>query len=223
MKAIILAAGSDVRPQKHGFPPNSKPKCLYHINGETILEGITSSLRKAGIKKIRVVIGYKGTQIEEYNRKHGLGLETVYNSRYEIDAVNSLLVGVKDVNEDVLILLGDIIVTPEIIRKFVDHRVPLVWIRTDKAYENASYQPVRGKQWCIVKATRKKLKIFRKARDYSEQFLRKSGWSKAEGYSAGLYGALFEALHCNGPVGEIILNNIIEDVDYYTQTDEGKK
>ena len=43
------------------------------------------------------------------------------------------------------------------------------------------------------------------------------------GFSTSLYGALFETLYQNGPVGEVLLQAEIRDIDFLRQTDEGKR
>ena len=54
MKAVILAAGMP----HESFPRDDKQKTLYKFNGEVLLERTVNQLREAGIKDVRVVIGY---------------------------------------------------------------------------------------------------------------------------------------------------------------------
>jgi len=115
MKAIILAAGG---PKSSWFPPDPKPPVLFHWHGEMILERVVHVLRESGIRDIRIVAGYKANMIEEMNETREWGCEVVLNARWEEDAVNSLLQGIKGVEDDVLIILGDLLVHPDQIRSF---------------------------------------------------------------------------------------------------------
>jgi len=115
MKAVILAAG---RPGKT-FPDNSKQKVLYHVNGEVLLERLVRQLREAGFESIRIVTGYDAEGIEEFNRDRKLGLELVYNPQWTGDPVESLRCGTKDLNDDALIVFGDILASTQIFRKFL--------------------------------------------------------------------------------------------------------
>jgi len=90
----------------YGFPPDSKPKCLFHYKGEVILEHTVRILRDCGINNIRIVVGYKREMIEQFNKERNLGLEVVY-ARGET-CRDTLLAGLEGVIEDVLILFGDV-------------------------------------------------------------------------------------------------------------------
>jgi len=111
MIGLILAAGPTCCCDTIGFPPNSKPKSLFHhIKNDsnlTLLERQVRLLRKNGIKRIRIVTGYRSQDIEQFNREKNLGLELVYNPKWETDGVNSLIVGVQDLDDDLLIVYGD--------------------------------------------------------------------------------------------------------------------
>jgi len=124
---LIIAAGPTWCFDQVGFPPKSKPKCLFHPimpnwnptlytsdpigyayrSDETLLERQVRLLRKKGIKRIRIVTGYRSQDIELFNREKNLGLEIVYNPKWETDSVNSLIVGVQDLDDDLLIVYGD--------------------------------------------------------------------------------------------------------------------
>jgi len=126
---LIIAAGPTWCFDVVGFPPESKPKCLFHPGHKlrnwntafyksdpsggknnsdlTLLERQVFLLRKNGIKRIRIVTGYRSQDIELFNREKGLGLDFLYNPKWETDAVNSIIVGVEDLDDDLLIVYGD--------------------------------------------------------------------------------------------------------------------
>jgi len=111
---LILAAGPTCCCDTIGFPPNSKPKCLFHYykddSDETLLERQVRLLRKKGISRIRIVTGYRHQDIEQFNRDKSLGLELIYNPKWEIDGVNSLIVGIQGIEDDLLIVMSDLFI-----------------------------------------------------------------------------------------------------------------
>jgi len=64
--------------------------------------------RKNGIKRIRIVTGYRSKDIDQFNRDKSLDLELVYNPNWETDSVNALIVGIQGIEDDLLIVMGDI-------------------------------------------------------------------------------------------------------------------
>lgn len=126
MKVIIPAAGP-IAPG-YGFPENSKPICLYHRKGEVLLERQVRILRSLGLNDIRVVIGYRKELIEQFIKEKNLNLELVEN----LDAIKdvfgtggwptflvSLRKGLDGVDDDVLIIMSDIYLTHDGIKKLL--------------------------------------------------------------------------------------------------------
>jgi len=223
IKAVVLAAG---RPGDT-FPNNSKQKILYHVNGEILLERLIHQLREAGFEDIRLVTGYGARGIEEFNRDRNLDLELVYNPEWDGDPVESIKVGVKDLNDDALIIFADILANTQIFKKFLECEAPLAWIKTiipwgaplppDEVYKN-------DRQVCIVKVAHEKLTIFEEenAEKYLTQIINRCYPDMTERDDGGRSNALFlEGMYRNGPVEEIIVPSPIRDIDYYDQTDEG--
>ena len=73
MKAIILAAGRGSRMKELTI---DKPKCLLKVKGIPLLERQLYSLKKAGIKDIAIVTGYKNDMLSKY------GLKEFHNERW---------------------------------------------------------------------------------------------------------------------------------------------
>lgn len=203
MKAIILAAGRTISAKETGgnefyFPENSKPKCLFHIHGEALLEKQVRTLRGVGINDIRIVVGYKKEMIEEFNEEKNLGLEIVYNPTAESDrkvngfwikGMESVKAGLQGIDDDVLIILGDVSLKRDGVKKVLEDEHPIVWVLE------------RG-WWHVFKIAREKLPLLRK---YN---------------GAGVMQPLRD--FCAANEGVEITGTGIDDVDYYTQTDEGK-
>lgn len=235
MKAIILAAGG-VRAIKHGkrtrylFPPNSKPKCLFRVDGKVILNTLVQALRGGGISNIRIVVGYRAKDIEKFNRRNQLGLEVVYNEDWNTDAVKSILVGINGVQDDVLILFSDLKnVTADVIRRFVECPEPLAWIKLKKKYRSMDPEIYVGdRQVYIVKVAKEKLHIFDQAYEHLERSKKRYG----DTYSLTAFPAksgqmillaLLETLYQNGPVADVLIHPPLHDVDLLKQTDRGKR
>lgn len=227
MKAVILAAGktSTVR---YGFPEGSPPKCLFHVGGEVILTRMVQALKQAGIKDIRVVTGYGREHIEKFNEEHDLGLELVYNPKWNVDAINSILVGLKNIDQDVLLLFSDIIINASVIRKFVECKNSLAWIKVKQPYTR-NFDPLilRGDRMvCITKTAKEKLGMFKQAYLHARNFLgryevyRGFKGGKADNLGIKILAALFEMFYRNGPVHDVIIERKIHDLDYYKQSDE---
>jgi len=109
IKIIILAAGTGSR-LGHGIP-----KAMVELdNSTTIMDQQLENIKKAtGTENIRVVLGYKGSLIEEKHPE----LEYLYNPRYrETNTSKSLLIGLEDLDEDVIWMNGDVVFDPEILR-----------------------------------------------------------------------------------------------------------
>lgn len=221
MKAVILAAGA---PRIRGWFPSEQAKCLYEVDGEVILARMVRCLREAGVQDIRIVVGYYRQNIEKFIAEHRLNVEVVCNQRWETDAVASLLDGIKDVDDDVLILFGDCVIRTEVIEDFLACPESLVRIKL----KNDPHLPLGGEiesKIHIVKVAREKLGIFDKAYEHMERCMKFH--SAYEGVSHGtgiaLVCALTEMLRQNEPVGEVLVHPAMKDIDLYKQTDKGKK
>jgi len=214
---------------KCGFPRDNKPKTLYRIDGEVLLERTVKQLREAGIKNIRVVTGYGANRIRKFNLEKKLNLELTHNPKWDTDAIESLRTGVKDIGDDALILYSDILVNVEVLRKFLECDAPLAWLKLIKPWgkpwpTNKNDEIYRGdRNICIVKVAKEKLEIFNRAEEYAEQWLKRYGRSADGGSALHLDALLMEALYQNGPVEDIVIPVNVGDIDYYRFTDEGKE
>lgn len=103
MKVIILAAG---RGTQLGDLTAEYPKCLLPFGQETVLQREVRLVSKAGVSKrdIIVVVGYQDKKIP-----HDDYTIIVNKDYYKTDNAYSLYLALKDINEDVLILDGDLV------------------------------------------------------------------------------------------------------------------
>ena len=108
MKAIILAAG---RGSRLGKLTEDKPKCMLEFGTETILERQIRILGTCGIceQDIIVVAGYKKEYITER-----IQATIISNDVYQsTDNSYSLSLALQDMDDDVLVLDGDLVFTAE--------------------------------------------------------------------------------------------------------------
>ena len=142
LKAILMVAGPTY--EKYGFPPDSKPKCLFHYNGETLLETQVRILREAGLNDITIVAGYKIDQVQKFNKDKNLGLKVLFNPSAASDEEGSLgwingietaKIGVKSVNDDVLLIFGDVLLTVEALKKVVEDDCKCISVYSGHGYQ----------------------------------------------------------------------------------------
>lgn len=113
MKLVILAAGKSSRI----YNKIKINKCLIKINNKTLIEKIIDNANKAGIKKINIITGFKKgnihTQLKNYNN-----IYFINNPKYKAtDMVYSCMLGLKNINEDVIICYSDIFFEKEVFSK----------------------------------------------------------------------------------------------------------
>ena len=105
MEAIIVASGTGKR---LGALGKKTPKCLLDLNKDIkIIDKIVSEL--SILKRINIVIGYKGNQIKKYLRSNNK-IRFIFNGNYK-DKGNfySVLLCKKKIKSDLILLDADII------------------------------------------------------------------------------------------------------------------
>lgn len=201
LKALLLCAGRTIPSKVNLWPENAKPKCLFHVRGEVLLERQVRILREVGIDDIRVVVGYKKEMIEKFNEEKKLGLELVYNPTAESDrkagsgwvkGLDSVKVGLEGVNDDVLIMYGDLYLKANGLKRVLEEKSPCVSV-----YSGHGCQ--------MFKTSKELLPLLRKFN------------------GVGIGTSLRKFCMRNNGV-EIILYppEVIHDIDFYPQTDEYK-
>jgi len=142
LKAVLMVAGPTY--EKYGFPPDSKPKCLFHYRDEVLLEMQVRVLREAGINDITVVAGYKIDQVQKFNTDKKLGLNVLYNPTAASDKEGSLgwikgietaKIGVKSADDDVLLIFGDVLLTVEGLKTVVEDEYKCLSVYSGHGYQ----------------------------------------------------------------------------------------
>lgn len=120
MKAIILAAGigSRLMPETQRIP-----KALLEVNTKTILDIELENLTSNGITDIIIVSGHKHEILENYVGKKYPHLNITFVKNEEFETTNyiySIWLTRKFVDDDIVILHGDMVFEGELLKKLLD-------------------------------------------------------------------------------------------------------
>lgn len=120
MKAIILSAGRG----KRLMPlTRENPKCLIPIAGRTVLDWQLWALEAAGVEEAVVVTGFGAPRVDweiATHRRSRLRARTLFNPMYDrADNLVSCLMARQEMDEDFLLLNGDTLVEPAIVRRLL--------------------------------------------------------------------------------------------------------
>ena len=128
MKAIILAAGMGTRLRPFTM---SVPKCLVPVNSKPILEHQLDALLTAGVRDVILVVGYLSELIsDKYGIKYGdMNIRYVQNQIYDrTNNIYSLWLALQHLDNQVLLLEGDLVFETELLQRLIQTREPDVAI-----------------------------------------------------------------------------------------------
>jgi len=121
MKAIILASGVGrrLRPLTDRYP-----KSLLRVGGKTLIDYQLEALAKHGICDIVITTGHLGKKLEDHVRKTGAAsVQFVHNPEYErTNYIYSLWLTKDLVDDDIVLLHGDLIFDSVLIQKLLEAR-----------------------------------------------------------------------------------------------------
>jgi len=138
MKAIILAAGMGTRISDK---IDRLPKCMVDINGHPLLEYTLDLLQKNGINDIGVCVGYRADYIIDKVKKFNVSF--FYNPFFDVTNGIASIWFAKDFisnEEDLLIMSGDLFITPNILKIVFSTKKNPVLLVDSKRIENADYK-----------------------------------------------------------------------------------
>jgi bifunctional UDP-N-acetylglucosamine pyrophosphorylase/glucosamine-1-phosphate N-acetyltransferase len=118
MKAVILAAGEGTRLRPFTL---TRPKHLISVGGKTVMEHVLDAVKNAGVNEVIVVVHYKAEQLRDFlgdGSKFGLSIEYIRQTEMKgtADAIRTVE---SNVNEEFLLIYGDILTTSEAIRSVI--------------------------------------------------------------------------------------------------------
>ena len=137
MKAIILASGvgKRLRPLT-----NDTPKPLLKINGKTILEHQLDNLSKCKIKNVIITTGPFEDKIQQFCHKkfRSVTFSFVNNPQYDTtNYIYSLWLTKDLIDEDVVLIHGDLIFTEKLLQKLIACKKNCVLVK-QKGHKNWS-------------------------------------------------------------------------------------
>jgi len=116
MKAVVLAAGEGVRLQPLTL---TRPKHMIIVGGKPILEHCLTAINACGINEVIIVVNYMAKNIRRHlgsGEKLGLKIEYAYQESV-VGTGNAVGVAESYVKEDFLLVYGDLLFTPEALKK----------------------------------------------------------------------------------------------------------
>jgi len=119
MKAVILAAGEGLRLRPLTL---TRPKHMIPIGGKPILEHCLNAIRAYGIREVVLVVHYMANVIENYfgsGDKFGLKIDYAYQKEI-LGTGNAINAAESYVQEDFLLVYGDLLFTEETIKKVAE-------------------------------------------------------------------------------------------------------
>jgi len=137
LEAIILAAGQGSRLAESIL---DLPKSLVDINGISLIQRQINLLQKKSISKITIIRGYK---LDKFQLKN---VNYVNDKKFdEHDQLGSLISGIHEIKNDVLIIFGDILFDENIIKQMIQSKEEIT-VAVDsnwrKSYEVRSDNPI---------------------------------------------------------------------------------
>lgn len=154
MKAVILAAGEGrrLRPFTHG-----QPEAMIPAANKPILEHVIQSLKNCKITDILLVVGYKNERVRDYfedGKKWGVSITYVEQSQ-QLGTAHAIKQVASYIKNDFLVLNGDNIVTPALIRDLLNSKTGDASLLTVKRAQTRGYGAVVAKGNKVMKIVEK--------------------------------------------------------------------
>ncbi|MCL2115479.1 MAG: phosphocholine cytidylyltransferase family protein [Methanobrevibacter sp.] len=140
--AIILAAGTGtrLRPLTENIP-----KALLKINNLSLLERFVKMFVEEDVNKFIFVVGHFQEKVKEFSKelskKYGVEIKNIQNKNYDTTNTScSTYLASKDINNDFILVNGDNILDPKIIRDIVNSSYSSMVIDNHKKLDDESFK-----------------------------------------------------------------------------------
>lgn len=145
MKALVLAAGKGTR-----LKPltDNLPKAMVLLHGKPLLEHALVSLKKAGIKRVVVVVGYLKQKIIDYFGSNFEGVQIEYvEQKEQLGTAHAVLQAKRKMDGNFLVASADVIAAPILWKKLAAKKGfdAVVALRKEKNPKKFGVAAVRGK------------------------------------------------------------------------------
>jgi len=133
MKTIILSAGQGSR-----LLPltEDRPKCLLELGNNTILSVQLAALKAGGATEVVIVTGFRTAAVEkaaEEASESGFKVRTLFNPFYNVaDNLASCWMAREEMREPFLLLNGDTLFQPEIMKRLLQAPAAPITLTIDK-------------------------------------------------------------------------------------------
>jgi 1L-myo-inositol 1-phosphate cytidylyltransferase / CDP-L-myo-inositol myo-inositolphosphotransferase len=112
--ALVLAAGRGLRMR------STHPKALHRVGGISLLERSVLVLRRAGVERIVVVLGYQADEVMTTIKSRDLPVEVVVNADWESGTASSVLTGLTRIGDRrCLVVMGDHVYEADDVRRLL--------------------------------------------------------------------------------------------------------
>ena len=184
MQAIILAAGMG---RRLGELTKDNTKCMVKVNGERLIDRMLYQLANLRLKRVIIVVGYKGNELVEYigNRYEGeLNIEYAENPVYDkTNNIYSLSLVKKQLQEDdTLLIESDLIFDDRMFQMILEDSYPNLalvakyetWmdgtmVRIDTDNNIVNFVPKNAFNYSEAESYYKTVNIYKFSREFSEK------------------------------------------------------
>ena len=165
MKAIILAAGEGSR---MGTITKNTPKPLVDVNGTSILERQLILLKQNSVQDIVVITGpnYEKFDFDNITYLHD-------KTSHDHDQLGSLMCAKDQMNDDVVIIFGDIIFNELILQQILNSKSDItmsVDMNWKKSYQNRTDNLFEDADKVLIK-NEKAIQIFKKSKNKNDEYI----------------------------------------------------
>tara|TARA_B110000037_G_C17110104_1_gene501503 strand:+ start:374 stop:1081 length:708 start_codon:yes stop_codon:yes gene_type:complete len=129
MHLVLLAAGKSQRIYKD----LKKHKCLIKIKNKTLIDTISHNAKNEGIHKQTIISGFKGSILKKKLNRHYKYIHNKYYQKYEM--VYSILLALKNINDDLVISYTDIYYDPKIFNKIFNLNLQNITVPINSEWE----------------------------------------------------------------------------------------
>lgn len=123
LQAVILAAGEGIRLRPL---TQNRPKALIPVTNRPILEHVITSLTRAGIRDIIVVVGYRKEQVMRHLVRIDLPI-TIVTQHEQLGTAHALSCAKNSIAGDVLVIPGDNYIDPDSLRDLTTTKNALLY------------------------------------------------------------------------------------------------
>lgn len=133
-RAIILAAGQGSR---LGPITADQPKCLIPFAGKSLMDWQIDALAAAGVAEIVVATGFRTEKVEaQLAKRTDIRARAVFNPFYHVaDNLGTCWMMRGEMTEDFIIINGDTIVSPDIVRRLLAGATAPITVTIDEKDE----------------------------------------------------------------------------------------